>query len=53
VPFENLSTVEYPFGGRVGKELYAIGELLQLPYLTARADGGRARPAVRREGVAR
>ena len=53
VPFENLSTVEYPLGGRVGKELYAIGELLQLPYLTARADGGRARPAVRREGVAR
>ena len=39
VPHECLSTVEYPFGGRVGKELYAIGEVLQLPYLLDRLNG--------------
>jgi hypothetical protein len=49
VPFENVSTVEYPFGGQVGKELYAIGEVLQLPYLTSRAQGAPVRPARRRE----
>jgi hypothetical protein len=51
VPHENISTIEYPFGGRVGKELYAIGEVLQLPYLTARLQGRTLREIPRREGV--
>lgn len=49
VPHENISTIEYPFGGRVGKELYAVGEVLQLPYLTARLDGRPLREIPRRE----
>lgn len=43
IPHENISTVEYPFGGRVGKELYAVGEVLQLPYLAERLAGGALR----------
>lgn len=43
VPWENLSTVEYPFRSRVGREIYATGEVLRLPYLRARYSGGPTR----------
>jgi hypothetical protein len=33
VPMENLWTVEYPFAGRAGKEIYGIGETLWQHYL--------------------
>lgn len=36
VPWENLPTTEYPFAGQVGREIYAVGEVLQLPYLARR-----------------
>ncbi len=36
VPWENLATPEYPFRGLVGREIYALGEVLRLPYLRAR-----------------
>lgn len=45
VPLENLATPEYPFDGQVGREIYAVGELLHLPYLRDRYVTGRpARP---------
>lgn len=36
VPWENLATPEYPFRGRVGREIYAVGEVLRLPHLRSR-----------------
>lgn len=51
VPHENLGTVEYPYPGEVGKEIYAAGEALNLPYLQDRYLGAPSREPLVKRGV--